>query len=151
MKVERRDVVLLVPSAALGGRLHSLPPFCHLLQVQPQAPVWTSAMTQHQDQPDSREEEVGAVPKTPRLWEFKGHCLRDTFFELRIFGHPNAKALSNVIKQLEITRDFVAEDEAAERIAKATTPTDLGEGIGSERCNGTASDAPSVRPDTGDA
>lgn len=38
-------------------------------------------------------------------------------------------------------------------LSLATTPTDLGldKKLGSERCNGTASDAQSVRPDRGDA
>jgi hypothetical protein len=50
----------------------------------------------------------------PIFWEFKGHALKDTYFELKLVGRPNAKALRNVIRQMELYHEFVAEDEAAE-------------------------------------
>jgi hypothetical protein len=54
----------------------------------------------------------------PKIWEFKGHAAKDTYFELRVFGRPSAKALANVIKQMELYREFVAEDEAAEVVSE---------------------------------
>lgn len=50
----------------------------------------------------------------PKLWEFKGHASRDTYFELRVCGQPSARALRNIIRQVELYYQFVAEDEAAE-------------------------------------
>jgi len=48
----------------------------------------------------------------PTFWSFKGHIARDTYYELSVVGRPTAKALRNLIKQIEMTAEFVADDEA---------------------------------------
>lgn len=48
------------------------------------------------------------------MWEFKGYALADTSYELRLFGRPDAQALTNLIRQLELYREFVSDAIAEE-------------------------------------
>jgi hypothetical protein len=52
----------------------------------------------------------------PKLWDFAGRCTPDTTFELRLVGRPTAKAIGHVIRFLEITQGFIAEDEAVRAV-----------------------------------
>ena len=51
-------------------------------------------------------------PIDTSLWTFKGMAGVETSFEVTIKGRLSSRALANVIKQLELYRQFVAEDEA---------------------------------------
>lgn len=48
----------------------------------------------------------------PRLWEFSGQAAPQTGFKLEIHGRPSAKAITNIIRQLELYREFVTDDPA---------------------------------------
>ena len=61
---------------------------------------------------DQVDDAAAPVMTAPKLWEFKGHAAQDTYFELRVIGRPNAKALRNIIRQVELYHQFIAEDEA---------------------------------------
>jgi len=50
----------------------------------------------------------------PRIWDFAGPCGKDTHYKLQVFGRPDARALRHLIKQLELTAEFVEEDAKAE-------------------------------------
>ncbi len=47
----------------------------------------------------------------PRIWDFAARCAPDTTFQVCIMGRPTAKAIGNIIRFLEITQGFIAEDE----------------------------------------
>lgn len=76
----------------------------------------------------------------PRIWDFAGRCAPDTTFQAVMIGRPTAKAIGHLIRFLEITQGFIAEDEemtAARRafapdkgIAEAFNPTGSGEESG---------------------
>lgn len=51
----------------------------------------------------------------PRVWTFSGPAGRDTHFDLKVWGQPSAKALRNIIRQLELYAEFVA-DEPGEAV-----------------------------------
>lgn len=65
----------------------------------------------------------------PIFWDFKGHASAWTYFELRVIGRPSAKALRNVVKQIEVTIGFLEEDERRDREGNGTErPLIEGEG-----------------------
>lgn len=66
----------------------------------------------------------------PKFWQFKGHIAADTYFELQVVGRPNAKALRNLIKQVELTAMWLEDDEAGRQAleAKTSPPASTGEG-----------------------
>lgn len=58
----------------------------------------------------------------PVHWEFSGHAAAQTTFKLNIFGRPGVRALTNIIRQLELYREFVR-DDPAESGARGSEPS----------------------------
>lgn len=61
----------------------------------------------------------------PQFWQFKGHVAPGTYFELQVVGRPSAKALRNLIKQVQLTVDWLEEDVdwlEMDEAAKASPP-----------------------------
>lgn len=58
----------------------------------------------------------------PKLWEFGGPAGRNTHFELKVFGQPSAKALRNIIRQLELYAEFVADEDATDEPSDTPHP-----------------------------
>lgn len=69
---------------------------------------------------------MSIVENRPHLNEFKGACSERGRYKLELFteGYPKGREVRNIIKMLELTAEWLEEDEAM--ASAETQPTDTG-------------------------